>query len=89
MEQLPTLSSRARVVEICAGRSRYEAVVGSGLLNEIGLRAARLFRARRCAIVSDTKVAPLFAEKVAANLKAAAIETQLIIIAAGENSKTL
>jgi 3-dehydroquinate synthase len=43
----------------------------------------------RCAIVSDTNVAPLFAAKIQKSLASACFESALITVPAGEQSKTL
>src|SRR5215472_8503079 len=44
---------------------------------------------QRCAVISDHNVAPLFAERVKQNLVSAGFRPVLIIIPAGEKSKTL
>jgi len=43
----------------------------------------------RCAIISDTNVAPLFADCITKSLKSAGFRSTLITIRAGEKSKTL
>jgi len=46
-------------------------------------------RATRCAIVSDTNVAPIFGERVTLSLTNAGFQPVLITVPAGEQSKTL
>ncbi|MGZ5024404.1 MAG: 3-dehydroquinate synthase [Chthoniobacterales bacterium] len=76
-------------IPIRAGQTRYDALVGRGILSSIGEHVARLFRGQRCAIISDTNTAGLFAEKIIEQLRAVGFESTLITIPAGENSKSL
>ena len=46
-------------------------------------------RGPRCAIISDANVAPLFADRVTKSLVSAGFQPTLIIVPAGEKSKTL
>ncbi len=68
--------------------NRYDVVVGTGLLQVIGSTIAKM-GGPRCAILSDTKVAPLFADQVMKALRSAGFQPTLIVIEAGEQSKTL
>ena len=64
------------------------ALIGSNLLDRTGeLIGGKLGRC--CAIISDVNVAPLFAERLKRTLAAAGLESMLITIPAGEQSKTL
>ncbi len=76
-------------IAIRAGQKQYDALVGGGMLNDIGEHAARVFRGRRCAVISDTNTAELFAAKVVDQLRGSNFEPTLITIPAGENSKSL
>lgn len=76
-------------VAIRAGDHQYEALVGSNLLETIGSRIVKTFRGPRCIIISDTNVAPLFADRVRQSLTSAGFKPALTIIPAGEKSKTL
>ncbi|MGZ5023032.1 MAG: hypothetical protein ACXWAX_10630, partial [Chthoniobacterales bacterium] len=76
-------------IPIRAGQTRYDALVGRGILSSIGEHVARLFRGQRCAIISDTNTAGLFAEKIIEQLRAVGFESTLITFPAGENSKSL
>ncbi len=69
----------------------YDVLVGPGLLDQLGPRAAGLFfpGKKRAALITDSNVAPLFAEQALASLRAAGIETTLITVPAGEASKSL
>ena len=63
--------------------------VGTGLLKQVGAHVRQHFPSKRCAIISDRNVAPLFAKRVRQSLKSAGFQPTLITIAAGEKSKTL
>ena len=76
-------------VAIHSSSETYEAIVGSGLLDNAGSTIARKITPRRCTIISDANVTPLFAERAKQSLKAAEFESILITIPAGEQSKTL
>jgi 3-dehydroquinate synthase len=74
----------ARGVTYC-----YSALVGSGLLGQIGKHMRDCVRKRMCAIISDTNVAPLLSRRVQRSLTSAGFKPTLITIPAGEKSKTL
>lgn len=68
----------------------YDVLVGPGLLDELGPRAAELFPGRnRAALVTDSNVSPLYAANALASLRIAGIEAALITVPAGESSKSL
>lgn len=75
-------------VEVPLRRSPYRVVVGQGLLRECGSRIADLLGARRCAVVTDSRVGPLHAAPVEASLSAAGFEAVRITVPAGESSKS-
>src|SRR5947207_8458747 len=65
-------------------------LIGKQLLPQVGKRcrqAVGLFD--QCAIVTDTNIAPLYADRVKKGLKSGGFNPTLITIAAGEKSKTL
>lgn len=74
---------------IQAGSHRYEALVGSHLLDRAGPLLAQKLGGRDCAIVSDDNVAPLFAQPVVRSLTSAGFRPTLITVPAGEASKSL
>lgn len=76
-------------VAIRAGNHQYEALVGQKLIDTFGQNVAARIRAPVCAIISDSNVAPLFADRVDKSLVAAGFQPTLITIPAGEKSKTL
>ncbi len=69
----------------------YQVLVGSGMLDQTAdlIACQTSISSRKAAIVSDSIVAPLYAEIVSASLNAAGIETVLITVPAGEASKSM
>ena len=76
-------------MEICSGAGRYRALVEAGLLDQIGTHARQRLARQTCAVISDSDVAPLFANRVKQSLASAGLRAILIAIPAGEKSKTL
>ena len=76
-------------VEVRAGQHRYGALIGSGLLAQIGPLVRRHFSGDRCAVVSDANVARLLGAKVCDRLREAGFRPELITIAAGEGAKSI
>jgi 3-dehydroquinate synthase len=64
-------------------------LIGAGLLPQTADKCQALRLLGRCAIICDTNVAPLFAERVNKSLTVAGFSQTLIAIPAGEKSKTL
>jgi 3-dehydroquinate synthase len=76
-------------VRIRGGVHRYPALINAGLLSQVGDLARKYLPRKRCAIISDRNVAPLFADRVKNSLASAGFRSTLITIPAGERSKTL
>src|SRR6266404_8519175 len=76
-------------LEVKSARHSYRVLIGPGLLANAGEALKKTVPAGRCAIISDTKVGPLFAGGLAKNLRSADYEPKLITVPAGEESKTL
>ena len=64
-------------------------LIGAQLLPQLGDKCQALRRLGRCVIISDSNVAPLFANRVKKSLASNGFRTTLITIPAGETSKTL
>jgi 3-dehydroquinate synthase len=64
-------------------------LIGPAFLKKVGTQVRQHLRCKTCAVISDTNVAPLFADLVIGNLTSAGFEPTLITIPAGEKSKTL
>ncbi|PYK36975.1 MAG: 3-dehydroquinate synthase [Verrucomicrobia bacterium] len=76
-------------MEIRGAAYRHPALVGSGLLEQVGERTGKYLPRKTCAIISDTNVSPLFADRIKRSLESANFQPTLITIPAGEKSKTL
>src|SRR5437762_7798979 len=77
------------VVEIRGAAQSYPALVGVGLLQQLGKHTRKYLPRETCAIISDNNVGPLFAERIKQSLTEAGLARTLITIPAGEKSKTL
>jgi len=76
-------------VEIRGSGYHYRTLVGSKLIEQVGNHARKHLSGKTCAIVTDTNVGPLFANRVKQSLTSAGLKPALITIPAGEKSKTL
>ena len=68
---------------------RYAALIGSGLIEHAGKCVRQNFPRSTCAIITDSDVVALFADRVKKSLTLAGFQPILIAIPAGEKSKTL
>ena len=75
--------------EVRIGRHFYHVLIGPGLLETVGEAIKEKLSPSRCAIISDTNVAPLFAEPVKKSLTSAGFDSVLITVPAGEQSKNV
>ena len=66
---------------------KYDVCIGRGLLAELGAMAVQLLKGRKCVIVTDSHVAPLYLEKAEAILAEAGFEALQFVFPAGEESK--
>jgi len=89
MPQISQEAGRHRVgVEL--GDRSYDVLVGEGLLEEAGTLIAGLLKApKRCAVVTDSNVGPLYAETLCESLRAAGFDPLTITVPAGEQSKSM
>lgn len=76
-------------IEILSSSERYEAFVGSNLIERTGEIIARKIRPARCAIVCDEKVANLFASSIERSLTSSGFEVTRITVPSGEKAKAL
>ena len=77
------------VVQVRGGVDRYRALIGAGLLDQLGAQAHNHLPCETCVIISDSNVAPLFGERAKKSLALAGVRPVLITLRAGETSKTL
>lgn len=73
---------------VSAGAGEYDVRVGSGLLDGLAALLAETCPAHRYVVISDDRVAALYAAGVVEGLKAAGSEVALLTFPAGESHKT-
>jgi 3-dehydroquinate synthase len=76
-------------VQLRDGVHRYPALVNAGLLHQVGEYGRKYLPGGKCAVISDSNVARLFADRVKKSLTSSGFRPMLITIPAGEKSKTL
>ena len=76
-------------IKVRAGEQGYDVVVGPNLLGQAGELISQKLGGPACAIISDDKVAGLFAEKVRQSLTSAGFQAALLTVPAGEGSKAM
>lgn len=77
-------------IRVELGKHAYDIEIENGLLDSIGSKVAALLpKARLAAVISDTNVAQLYADRLCRSLNQAGLKTVLITIAAGEQSKNM
>ena len=78
-------------IQVSLGSRSYPIVIGSGWLDDVGRRVRDGVgaKAHRAAVVSDSRVAPLYASRVIESLEAAGFATTEIQIPEGEPHKNL
>lgn len=87
---MPPPVQPVRPVFVNLGPRSYIVQVGRDLLKTLGTEVNKKMPDRtKCAVVTDSNVGPLYAEKVLESLRAAGKEPSLITVPAGEASKSL
>ena len=79
------------VVSLRLARDEYPVLVGSDLLRKTGelIRSHTSIESARAALVTDSTVAPLYADTVRTALEDAGVETTIVTVPAGEASKSM
>ncbi|HOW66487.1 MAG TPA: 3-dehydroquinate synthase [Candidatus Paceibacterota bacterium] len=78
-----------RTVKVSLGSRSYRIRIGDDLLDVLGRECSRLDLGKRCAVITDTRVAPHYADRILRALGAQDFHPRLIVIPAGESSKSL
>jgi 3-dehydroquinate synthase len=76
-------------VKVELGDRTYEILIGRDLLAELGPRCKKLGLGSRCAIITDSNVAPHYGKETQRLLEASGFQVTVITIPAGEKSKSL
>lgn len=79
--------SRVRVPVAVPG-ANYDVVIGGGVLDDLGATVSEATKAANIALVTDTKVAPLYGIKVTTQLARAGFNVTDLTVPSGESSKS-
>ncbi|MCB1128822.1 MAG: 3-dehydroquinate synthase, partial [Verrucomicrobiae bacterium] len=67
-----------KIVPVSLGDRSYRILIGDSLLPRLGPECARLKLGRRCAVITDSNVGPLYAESALNSLRGAGFDPILI-----------
>ena len=77
-------------ITVPLGERAYPVVIGEGILPGLGEQAQSIAGlGKRCAVITDSNVGPLYSATVLASLTAAGFSPTLITVPAGESSKSM
>lgn len=66
----------------------YEVIIGSGIISTLGEKCVSLLGKRRCIVITDSNVAPLWLDKAVDSLEKSGIDVITYTFPAGEESKS-
>lgn len=78
-----------RVVKVPLKDRSYPIYVGVGALSLLNSECQRAGLGRRCAVISDAQVSPLYGERVSRSLRKAGFDPVAIVVKAGEQAKSI
>jgi 3-dehydroquinate synthase len=78
-----------RTVKVPLGLRGYDIKIGPGLIAALGRECQRLGFSKRCVIITDANVAPIYVNDALSSLEKSGFEPFQIVIPAGEKSKNL
>ena len=76
-------------MNVSLGPRSYAIKIGVGVLTRLGTECKRLKLGKRCAIISDSNVAPRYAKLARESLAKAGFESFLVVVPAGETAKSM
>lgn len=82
------MTDHTSTLRVDLGSRSYDIVVGLGLIKGAGTHIAPLLARPRAVVITDENVAPHYLGPLTANLKAADVQVDAIILPAGEQSKS-
>jgi 3-dehydroquinate synthase len=74
---------------VSLSRNPYEIIVGNGILDRTGEFVRKILAPAKCAVITDTNIAPLYCDAMVAALRDAGFRPMVVTIPAGEKSKSL
>ncbi|SHJ88472.1 3-dehydroquinate synthase [Clostridium cavendishii DSM 21758] len=66
----------------------YPIIIDKGLRHSFGQKIKSIFRGKKIAVITDTNLERLYGEEIFNNLSASGFDTKIIVIEAGEKSKS-
>lgn len=81
--------SAIQEVRVEISRSPYKVIIGAGLLESSGALISDVLKPCRCVVVTDSNVAPLYADSVEQSLSLSGFQPVRVVVPAGEKSKSL
>ena len=75
-------------ITVDLGQRSYDILIGPGLIDRAGAQISSRLTTPRAFIITDTNVAPLLGDRLAASLGAAGIDNETIVLPAGEATKS-
>lgn len=76
-------------IKLQAGQHPYEMLIGPALLEQVGALVRARFAGKKCAVIADAAVVPLFAEPVCRSLRAEGFTPELFPVTGGETAKSM
>lgn len=86
---LPSKLPAMRTVKVPLAGRGYSILIDNDLLPRLGRECRRLGLGRRCAVITDDRVAPRYAASAQDSLAKAGFESATVTVPAGEKSKSL
>jgi 3-dehydroquinate synthase len=77
-----------RTLEVGLAGRAYDVKIGTGLLGQAGGMIAPMLARPRTVVVTDENVAELHGEELVGSLRASGVQTDLVVMAAGEQTKS-
>jgi 3-dehydroquinate synthase len=81
------MSIISEIVPVLLENNRYDIIIAAGVLQDVVTPIQAVLTGRRCVVVSDVTVAPLYADSILKQLAAAGYVTTLITINSGDKRK--
>lgn len=76
-------------IHINLGKDSYDVIVESGLIRKAGGEIAALTGAKKAVIITEAGIDKLYGEDLVKSLKAAGLDTQMIVVPSSEKSRSL
>jgi len=81
-------TSEPRRVEVPLGDRAYSILIGPGLIDQAGPEIAKIAAGSKCAIVTDSHVAPIYLDRLKKSLDAAGLRSTAVVCPPGEGTKS-